>query len=286
VRVVLTGGGGDQLMRPTGFEGAHYLRRGQLGAALDDAISGSFHPFFLGETPRPLPQALWTALRGLAVQGAWALAPGAVTRLKAARRAPSERSPWLSPEAAGIVDAHLADAWAATRRVHPDLAQAESCRGLGDMLYNALQDRAGAYLGFEHRHPFMDVRVLELVLSLPIEHRFTLREGKRVLRRAMRSTLPALVRERRDKADFTSYVRRAFLTDRRGEIQRLLLGGRLQALGLVQAEPLRRLLEAPPDAQDLMGVANLVGGEAWLRDLSPRTIHPHPSQPKDHHEHA
>jgi hypothetical protein len=33
-------------------------------------------------------------------------------------------------------------------------------------------------------------------------------------------------------------------------------------------------------------VANLVGGEAWLRDLSPRTIHPHPSQPKDHHEHA
>src|SRR5262249_48844134 len=35
VRAVLTGSGGDLLMEPTGYEGAHYLRRGRLGAALE-----------------------------------------------------------------------------------------------------------------------------------------------------------------------------------------------------------------------------------------------------------
>jgi asparagine synthase (glutamine-hydrolysing) len=277
-RVVLTGGGGDMLMQPTGYEVAHDLREGRLGSAIEGAALGS----------RLFSQAAWRKLMG---QSLWAFAPRAAAWLK--RRAQPARTswPWLSSEAADIVDAHLAREGAEARSLHPDPQRAELCRGVtygvGSLLPLAIDDRTGALNGLEFRHPFLDVRVVELLLRSPSEERFTFEQSKRVLRRAMGPTLPALVRERPDKAEFSSYVRRVFLEDQRAALQRLLAKSRLEDLGLVRARPLRRLIDAPPPAQNALGLVNLTAMELWLRSTVRRTFaNDPPALRENRHEHA
>src|SRR5262249_55511041 len=144
------------------------------------------------------------------------------------------RFPWLSGEAAEIADAHLAREAAETRALHPDPMRADLCRmvthGVGTLLPLVSDDRTGALHGFELRRPFLHVRVVELLLQLRIEERFSFERSKPVLRRAMGATLPSLVRERTDRAEFTEYARRVFLEDQRAALQRLLTASRLEEL--------------------------------------------------------
>jgi asparagine synthase (glutamine-hydrolysing) len=279
VRVVLTGTAGDLLMQPTGYEGTHSLRRGRLGPALAAVGLGS----------APLSGAAW---RRLASQSFHAFAPLRLVRLNARRRHPAKaRWPWLSRGAADLIDAHLAQEFAETRSLHSDPLLAELCRGVthgvGNLLPMALDDRAGASHALEYRHPFCDVRVVELLLALPSEQRFTREQSKQVLRRAMGSALPSLVRDRRNKAEFSSYVQQVFLEGQRGALQRLFRASRLEELGLVDAGALQSLLGAPPRAQRAMGLANLTAMELWLRSPIERTIEAHSSEHhEDRHEHA
>lgn len=278
VRVVVTGTGGDLLMVPTGYEGAHYLRHGRLGAAV--AAVG------LGSAPRSgLP---W---RRLASQSFHAFAPRSLVRLNARRRPARARWPWLSREAADVVGAHLAQEDAETRGLHPDPLLAELCRGVthgvGCLLPMALDDRAGAANALEYRHPFCDVRVVDLLLALPSEQRFTRTRSKQVLRRAMGATLPLMVRERSDKAEFSSYVQRVFLEGQRGAIRHLFRTSRLEGLGLVDASALQSLLGAPPGAQSAIALANLTAMELWLRGPIQRTFEAYSGgHHEDRHEHA
>jgi asparagine synthetase B (glutamine-hydrolysing) len=158
---------------------------------------------------------------------------------------------------------------------------------VGTLLPLIADDRTGALHGFEIRRPFHDVRVVELLLQLPHEERFGFEQSKRVLRRAMGPTLPSLVRERTDRAEFTSYARRVFLEDQRPALRRLLAKSRLGELGLIRARPLQRLLDAPARAQSVMGLANLAAMELWLREPVRRTFaNDLPAFREDRHEHA
>jgi asparagine synthase (glutamine-hydrolysing) len=67
-----------------------------------------------------------------------------------------------------------------------------------------MEERAAAWFGFEQRHPFHDRRFVEFALSLPEEQRRQGSQGKYILRRAMRDYLPESVRQRQDKAEFSS----------------------------------------------------------------------------------
>lgn len=60
--------------------------------------------------------------------------------------------------------------------------------------------------GIEFRHPFLDIRLVEFMLSLPAE--FKLNEGitKSVLRNAMKGIIPELVRLRNDKAEYSQLL--------------------------------------------------------------------------------
>ena len=269
IRTLLTGAGGDLLMQPTGYEMARHLRAGRLRAALAD----------LSE---PLSRA---AVRRGAIQSLWAFAPSTAARLQGLRSPARVRWPWLSAEAARRVGAHLVQEGDETRRLHPDLVTAELCReithGVGTLLPAALDDRTAAAHAVDFRHPFFDVRLVELLLALPQEQRYAGDGGKRVLRRALGPTLPALVRERRDKAEFTSYVRRTFLADQRGALQRLLRASLLEEHGLVDGGAVGRLLAEAPEAQNPLALANLVSMELWLRaSFQPRF----PSTSRERHE--
>ena len=127
----------------------------------------------------------------------------------------------------------------------------------------AVNDRLAARFGVELRHPFFDVRVVELLLSLPSEQRFSLGFAKAVLRRSMRGTLPDLVRERRDAAVFDAYVGAGVLARHRPLLSRLLKeraarGGQVRRRGLGHASARR----GHGREQVLLRMAAM---ELWLR---------------------
>ncbi len=177
------------------------------------------------------------------------------------------------------------------RALHPDLLQAELCHelthGVGTHLPAVLHDRAVAARGMEYRHPFYDVRLIELLLALPSEQRFTRRQSKGVLRRAMGAALPAPVRERGDKAEFSSYVRQVFFEDQRPGLERLFATSRLQEQGLIDAATPRELLASPFATRSAMVLGQLAAMELWLRAPVRPTLTPNfPGHHEDRHEHA
>ena len=65
-------------------------------------------------------------------------------------------------------------------------------------------DRLSMAHGVEVRAPFMDWRLMRFVFSLPSESKIGQGYTKRVLREAMRGTLPEIIRTRRSKFGFAS----------------------------------------------------------------------------------
>jgi len=67
-------------------------------------------------------------------------------------------------------------------------------------------DRIAPCFGLEARHPFLDRRLAEFLLSVPSAQLFWAGRYKWLLRRAMNGILPDVVRLRRDKTYFGSYM--------------------------------------------------------------------------------
>jgi asparagine synthase (glutamine-hydrolysing) len=65
-------------------------------------------------------------------------------------------------------------------------------------------DVTAAEYGLEPRHPFMDRRLVEFLVSVPPHLKFRHGYNKRLLRRAMKGILPEKVRNRRYKTNFSS----------------------------------------------------------------------------------
>ena len=60
----------------------------------------------------------------------------------------------------------------------------------------------------ESRHPYFDIRLVEFCLSLPAEYKFKDGISKRILREALKEVLPEEIRMRKDKAEFSSIVKK------------------------------------------------------------------------------
>lgn len=65
-------------------------------------------------------------------------------------------------------------------------------------------DRDSMAHGVESRAPFLDYRLVELLLRLPAEYKLSEGVTKRVFRRAMSGILPDAIRDRRDKMGFVT----------------------------------------------------------------------------------
>lgn len=75
-----------------------------------------------------------------------------------------------------------------------------------------MDERASSSFGLENRHPFNDRRLIEFALALPEEQRWRNRP-KFILRQALGTMLPASVRERVDKADFSCVFAHALIVE-------------------------------------------------------------------------
>jgi hypothetical protein len=80
----------------------------------------------------------------------------------------------------------------------------------------------------------------------------------------MADTLPALVRDRPDSADFASYVRHAMLDPFRADIRALFEESALEAAGFIDGDVVRG--ECATDAPSFH-FPNLIALELWMRGV-------------------
>ena len=254
IRTMLTGLGSDQLMHQTGFECASLFLHGRPGAAFSEARAGRSRAGALRRVLRAglvplMPSSVENAVRRLRGQGSGSM-------------------PWLSPTTARAVAAHEHEARTRESKLHKDPATAHMIETVthGSDVGFALArvDRHAARRQVEERHPFFDVRVVDLLLAFPCEERFDRGLKKPVLRRAMAGTLPSLIQNRRHPTHFGSYIRVAMCQPFREEILALLRTSKLAALGLIDAAAAQEASLAP---EPTFHLPNMLGLELWLRHV-------------------
>jgi asparagine synthase (glutamine-hydrolysing) len=196
VGVTLSGSGGDLGLSGSFYYYADLLRRGRLvrlARRYVDVVRS--------------PGMRWTSamlLRG----GVWPIMPAPFKRaVRWGRGARGEPLPsWIPAEFArrtALADRLRRDP--APDRL-PSVARYDVRQAYRDpwsVVINEMYERASVESGLEDRHPFFDVRLVELVAALPDDQRWKNGLTKHVLRQAMKGLLPESVRMRPDKAEFS-----------------------------------------------------------------------------------
>lgn len=162
-RVLLTGGGGDQLWTGAAWWLADLLAAGRPLTAACELVQALARP-------RHRSRALGGVRRALGLPG-----------LRRARPAG-----WLGDQAMALVPAAPGHAAGAPRGCErwEGMLGARQARSATIEIFHA------ARAGIELRHPFRDLRLVEFMLGLPAHHNYRGGRGKHLLRVAMRDLLP------------------------------------------------------------------------------------------------
>jgi len=123
---------------------------------------------------------------------------------------------------------------------------------------------ARKYFHLEYRHPFFDKALIEFLLSLPPEYKYSRGWSKVLLRYTLSDQLPPSVLSRRDKAEFSPLLLQAL---RASDTDVFFRDNRLMAIGLVSPSLLKQLRKelsrnAPRQIVSLWRIFNL---EYWYR---------------------
>jgi asparagine synthase (glutamine-hydrolysing) len=256
VTVALTGDAGDEL-----FGGYDRYRALALAGMLDRRLS----PAVTGWLGGPLARALPASAR-------------AKTRLRKVKRwleglgeEPAARYlRWVilcdEPTRSGLYSEEFLDLLVSSSASDPD--QADPARVLGralsaapkrdavtramiadiltylpcDLLFKV--DMASMAHSLECRSPFLDHRVVELALAMPLARKLSARPGqsKRVLKRAFADLLPREI-QRRAKMGFGVPIDRWFRGALKDELRAVLLDPVALARGLFRPEAVKRLID-------------------------------------------
>lgn len=256
-RVLLMGHGGDDLLRGSSLIYAERLRRGDL-SAVREVVSHA------RDRHEPLPRALYRHF-------ARPHLPAGVDRaLRLALGRGEERPPaWIHPDF--VRRTRGAGLSRAPRRTFASPARRETYAHLvGHPWYWRLanwHDRTSAAFGIEVRHPFLDRRLFEYVLSVPGEQLFRLDGTKSLLRRSMRGILPERIRCRPGKTRFTPFLDSVLRERAAGEITEILSAPRSAELGILDAHHLQssylELLGGVDESRRALWYAITL--EMWLR---------------------
>ena len=158
-------------------------------------------------------------------------------------------------------------------RPYPDQTRRAICESLThghEVVFGFASLGRWASAGIDLRHPFFDLRLIELLLSFPPEQRWRADLSKPVLRRAMNDALPRAVLDRVNHTEFSCFVQDV-LFRRHGEaIHRLFEESRLAACGMViPAEVLRLFEGARRGERSLREVTTVIALELWLKHSIP-----------------
>jgi Asparagine synthase len=130
--------------------------------------------------------------------------------------------------------------------------------------------RRGKAAHLPAHHPFLDLDLIERVLTISPEHGFDPRLNRPLLRRAMRGVVAEPVRLRPGKSQFSSLVLDRLATGDRGAIARML-NADAEVIAFADPGALGSLVDGGPaahprgEAMWVMEVWRLALAEGWLR---------------------
>ncbi len=201
IRVILTGRGGDIWLTGSLRRYADYLRELRLGTFWRELQADQHSASLRDEHYSAVSLPALPVLR----IGLWPLLSPSVQASLRWLMGRGDRTPALvNRDLAQRVNLKSRTQTDTRRGQFRSTAQAHIYnRGIhaGELSYIESEDAAAAAMGIEKRHTFDDRRIVEFALAIPEEQRW--RDGitKVVLRNAMGTRLPQLVRERRTKGD-------------------------------------------------------------------------------------
>ncbi|MEU2059598.1 lasso peptide isopeptide bond-forming cyclase [Streptomyces sp. NPDC013455] len=175
---------------------------------------------------------------------------------------------WVTPQAEDAARTALRAAARQARPLHPDRglhADLEQIRGCTRIIRQ--WDHMAARQGLPMASPFLDDRVVETCLAVRPEERVSPWRYKPLLTAAMHGVVPDACLRRATKAaasmDAADGLRR-----HRGDLLALWEDSRLERLGLVDGDVLRRLAERPATRHLRDAVLySTIAAEVWLRAL-------------------
>jgi asparagine synthase (glutamine-hydrolysing) len=121
------------------------------------------------------------------------------------------------------------------------------------------------------RYPYLDRRLIEFALAIPLEQKLRPRESRSIVRRAFRGVLPEAVRQRRTKAGPGEAFSRALIREW-SRLAPLLSDPRIAAHGFVDRDAFRTDLHRARHglAENQVHLIKAISLEFWLRTLEDR----------------
>jgi asparagine synthase (glutamine-hydrolysing) len=146
------------------------------------------------------------------------------------------------------------------------LAQAHSVE-LTNLLHYG--DAISMAFGIESRLPFLDHRLVEAVFAMPSHFKMQGGVTKRVLRDAMRSTVPLAIIENRFKQGFTTPISTWFRQSPKDLIHDLLLSERCKSRGIFDTRRMQELIELHTAGKSDLGpsIFRWLTCEMWFREF-------------------
>ncbi|MET9322332.1 lasso peptide isopeptide bond-forming cyclase [Streptomyces sp. NPDC003038] len=187
---------------------------------------------------------------------------------------------WVTPDAERIAQRALREAAANAVPLHPDrglhadLDQIRACTRIIRQW-----DRMAARAGVPMASPFLDDRVIEACLAVRPSERVTPWKYKPLLTAAMSGIVPDACLRRTNKAAASMDASNG-LREHRADLLALWEDSRLERLGLVDGDALRRLAQRPatPELRDAI-LYSTIAAEVWLRGLNSKTEPTAPASP-------
>jgi asparagine synthase (glutamine-hydrolysing) len=256
-RILLTGHGGDDLMAGSPSAYADRLLQGDLRVLLET-----------------IPHAAskgWSGWRTLYRYFGQPLIPevidGNVRRLLG--KSPRPRIPeWIRPEfvhRSGLAE-HLQSVPARPARKaawHEIYDEVVRLRGWEPAVHWYTSNASP--FGIEVRHPFLDRRLVELMLAIPSRLRSQPGCYKPFLRRAVDGLLPEKVRSRADKTALSSFFYFSLRQKEQGKIEQLLAAPLSDEIGILDAVKLREAFRAWQNDSTPESLWPALTFEIWLR---------------------
>ena len=150
----------------------------------------------------------------------------------------------------------------------PTLSQQRIYEGLfygwNQNVASDMMERFIAHYSIESWHPFFDQRLVEFCLAIPEDQRWQGEWPKMVLRQAMNGILPEAIRNRRDKAEFSSPIDRELKERQAHKVKELIMSSILAALGIINVDQFHRLFEHYEQGRTSYMVRNTLEVFIWL----------------------
>jgi asparagine synthase (glutamine-hydrolysing) len=260
VGVLLTGHGADHLLKGSRRVYSDRLRHGDARALIEvvgyaQRESRDWHFLYKYLAAPLIPVPFENLLR----------------RISGRSLTPPDVPSWIAPELAQAtgLQARLHTSWDCRRHMRSAHQEIRELFAQADYLRSVeWYDRNAAPFGIEMRHPFLDRRLVELVLATPPRHLFRLGVYKPLLRQATVGLLPEAVRLRRDKTRLGRFLEYSLREKAPAQVEELLRAPMVESFGLCAGEPLRKAftdyLQGRPNTSGRM-LWNALSLEIWLR---------------------